>query len=411
MRELVCRRICPNNRYRAITSALVALGALILSGGSATTQAQTTQPSAQTSDAWRIEQVRSRFAVYDQHGRGYQSQDGPIAGPGSEKLLVLQPMGLIGIRQNAKVYHQVVIPIDIVTSASVDAIDATTSASRVNEAASIDVSSVYAPNADMQWSARYGFHVEEPVRSVFLGGGLAHGFAQNNTTLAFNVNGFFDVMSNYTFDARKRGVTQRVTLNANLSLTQVLSETTLLSLSYGVTEQLGTLQTQWNSVPVAASGKTGVTRTGELFPRDRLRHAWATQFAQHIPWTRTTAKISYRYYNDTIQLQAHTTEAQVFQYVSGASYLRGSYRFHHQRGAGFFTELLPSGFDANIYRTSDSDLATFKAHELGAKLFLSLGELLSNDLDPYFVDVGFVRYTRSNDLNESIFSIGYSMFL
>ena len=48
-------------------------------------------------------------------------------------------MFYLRVRQNSKVEHTVTLPIDVITSASTDAIDATTSASRHNEAGTLQV--------------------------------------------------------------------------------------------------------------------------------------------------------------------------------------------------------------------------------------------------------------------------------
>ena len=48
-------------------------------------------------------------------------------------------MFYLRVRQNSKVEHTVTLPIDVITSASTDAIDATTSASRHSEAGTLQV--------------------------------------------------------------------------------------------------------------------------------------------------------------------------------------------------------------------------------------------------------------------------------
>ena len=66
----------------------------------------------------------------------------------------------------------------------------------------------------------------------------------------------------------------------------------------------------------------------------------------------------------------------------------------------FFATAFSPDTKASQSRTSDSDLAPFHSQELGLKLlWLARGQ---NTLD-----VGFVRYFRSNGLSADILSFGY----
>ncbi|MDH3727169.1 MAG: hypothetical protein OER77_06535, partial [Myxococcales bacterium] len=117
---------------------------------------------------WKVEELLSRFSYFNQAGFGYQSQAGP--GPkGSEELHVWNPALYLRARQNEKVEHTMVVPVDIITSASTDAIDVMTSASRTNETITFDITTRVEETADDTLSFRYGFHLEEWFRSVFAG--------------------------------------------------------------------------------------------------------------------------------------------------------------------------------------------------------------------------------------------------
>src|SRR5262249_41855740 len=41
---------------------------------------------------WHLTEMRFRASFYDQRGHGYQSQDGPKGGPGSEATTIFQPI-------------------------------------------------------------------------------------------------------------------------------------------------------------------------------------------------------------------------------------------------------------------------------------------------------------------------------
>jgi hypothetical protein len=58
-----------------------------------------------------------------------------------------------------------------------------------------------------------------------------------------------DVFDPLTPRGNDLGLTRRFTFNWNVGFSQVLSRTTLASISYGSTFQKGTLAQTWNAVP------------------------------------------------------------------------------------------------------------------------------------------------------------------
>ncbi len=359
---------------------------------------------------WKVEELLSRFAYFNQSGFGYQSQAGP--GPkGSEDLHVWNPAFYLRARQNEKVEHTMVVPVDIITSASTDAIDVMTSASRTNETITFDITTRYEETADDTMSFRYGFHLEEWYRSVFAGFGYARELAEDNATIAMNVNGYVDVFRPYgPFGGLQPPGDKRETrgaLNANLEVSQILSRTTLVKAGYGVTWQAGELITPWNSVPVACNAEVTAClgRTQERFPNRRLRNAFSGLLAQHIPVTHSTLRLHYRFYFDDFDVRAHTMKVELYQYATPRAYIRASYRAHHQNSVYFWTRAVDLvDFDPTAPRTADSDLAEFWAHELGGKLMIYVDPTAS----VHRVDFGFSRYWRTNDLIVDVVSLGYA---
>lgn len=352
----------------------------------------------------RMDELRFRFTTYVQRGNGFQSvaTEGET-GPGSEDALIFQPMALIGLVQNEKIRHDIAVPVDIVSAASVDALDAISTASRVNEAGGVDVTTTYKADPQTDLTFRYGAHIEEPYRSWFTGVGMNRRMAEDNAVLSVSANATFDLFDFVTTRGGFRGVTTRQTLNSNLGFSQILSPTTLFDANYGLTYQFGTLQTTYNSFAFADIDSRGE----EVFPRSRLRNAVSGRLSQHIPLTHSTIKGSYRYYFDEFGLVAHTAEGQFYQYLTPWLYLRGSYRYYTQTGVEFFATSFPSTLSDTTPRTSDSDLAPFDANEFEVKIVL-LGErapfLKTKNA---FFDASFNRYLRSNDLGVNTASLAY----
>ncbi|HKE20404.1 MAG TPA: DUF3570 domain-containing protein [Kofleriaceae bacterium] len=351
-------------------------------------------------DGWKIESVDLLTAFFDQDGLGYQSQAGPVGGPGSEEAWILEPWLEVVIRQSARVRHEVTIPVDVVSAASPDALDAVSTASRLNESAGFEVRSAIDVSEADRLTTRAAFHWEEPLSSGTLGAGWQRSVADDNATIAVTGNLTVDGFDMRDQQGDKIRQSARETTNANLTVSQLLSPTTVIDGSYGVTWQHGTLAQTWNAVPVAGAGATR-----EVFPRDRLRHALTGRIAQHVPPTRSTIKVWYRYYRDDFGLSAHTVDVTGYQYLVPWLYLRGGYRFHRQSAVDFYTDAMDHLPVVGEPRTADSDLARFDAHEL------SLGAVLLPDGAPralrrfsIIAEVG--RYHRTNDLTMNIVTVG-----
>jgi Protein of unknown function (DUF3570) len=351
--------------------------------------------------AQSLDLFEARFAFYDQDGRGFQSLAGPAAGPGSESTLIFEPLLRALIRQDDAWTHDLSAMVDIVSAASPDAIDVMSSASKVNEAVTLDVVSQWAPpTGHHKVAIRYGFHIEEPLRSGFLGASYGLRLAEDNTTLTASVFGSFDVFDPYHWRGYDPGLENRQAINLNFSWNQVLSPTTVLDAAYGFTFQTGLLSTTYNSVPVDDDD-----RGDEIFPSTRERHAVTLRLAQIIPATGTTLKLQARHYFDDFGLGANTVQAWAYQYLTAWLYLRGGYRWHDQTGVDFYGERF-TGVPAAA-QTADSDLAPFTSHEISGKLVLLADRSPLTWLRRSFIDLSFARYWRTNDLDVLHFQVAW----
>ena len=346
---------------------------------------------------FRLESVAVRYTRFDQSGNGYQSRAGKPGGPGSEEMRVEQPQLEVVIKQGAHLTHRVWIPVDVVTAASPDAIDVVSTASRRNEAASVDWTATYAKDHSSA-SIRNGHHEEENYRSWNSGLSGTHSFAEDNTVVSAGANVVLDWFDRYTLAGTHDGHNARSSINFNAGVTQLLSPTTVAHVDYGYTIQEGMLSNGWNIVPTPQ----GAFQLEKL-PAERGRHAFVGRIAQHLPWNGAVHG-SYRFYVDTFGILAHTFEVELHQRLASFARLRFNYRYHTQTGADFFRTSVPLG--APIFATADSDLALLHAHSVGVKGTFDFPVSFARTLH---ADLAVERYFRSNDLRVSVYSCGLGL--
>lgn len=371
--------------------ALLVAGVLIVGAGRADADPLSSQAIFAPPRPYAIESVRTRYTHFDQSGRGYQSQAG--GPPGDEWLTVDQAQLEIVARQGERITHRLWVPLDIVSAASPDALDAISTASRVNEAASVEIASSYQATRAATLGLHGGFHVEEQFRSWDVGAAVAYRFADDNATVAASVNQYLDDFDHFDIHGVRLGRVGRSSTNANLGLTQLLSTTTVAHLDYGVTLQNGVLGNTWNVVPLPLGALEG-----ELLPGFRQRHAFVARLVQWLPW-QGALHLYYRFYVDDWGILAHSAEAQLYQRLSPWLWLRAVYRVHQQGGARFFTvQAAPTATLA----TADSDLAPLVAQTLGGAIALDVP--LGRRVRALQAEFGYERYVRTNDLSIDIYT-------
>ncbi len=396
--------------------ALAALAALLVSVAAAPAVADD-PPSFTDTDIlgkpvpyFRIEAVNLRYTHFDQDGTGYQSRaavrggpgaelklTGPKGGPGSEWETVEEAQAEVIAKQGDRITHRLWVPVDIVTAASPDAIDAVSTASRTNEAGSIDWTTTYKSSAETTLVIRNGLHNEENWRSWNSTLGFVRSFAEENTVLEGGVTQVTDWFDKYLLQGDHDGHTSRSTTTLTGGVTQILSPTTVAHLDYGLTLQRGQLSNGWNIVPLT-TGDVAL----EIVPPSRTRHALVGRVAQFLPWNGAVHAF-YRFYLDDWGIRANTVEVELFQRLSRLSYLRFNYRFHQQTGADFFHTQVSPDF---TLATADSDLAQLDAQTVGVKGVVDLPVPFARNLR---ADVAVERYFRSNDLRVSVYSCGLGL--
>lgn len=344
-----------------------------------------------------VELVQTRITAYDQTGYGYQSQAGPKSGPGSETLHVLQAQGEFVMKQGDSLTHRVWVPVDLVTSASADAIDryyakpdVVSRASAQNLAAEVDYQLGVRAGRETTWTGTAGMHYEENFLSWLYSLEYQRSLADDNASFTLSAQQALDWFDAFYLGGQRSGRTSRSTTSFNVGLSQLLSPSTLVALAYGFTLQRGELSNTWNSVPTV----TG-ERMAEVLPRLRARNAASVSLLQWLPW-QAALELRYRFYRDDWDVTAHSFEGRVRQRLFGRLVLGASYRHHTQTGVFCFTTrtLLLSS-----YRTADSDLGPLDSDSFGGSAEVTFPTRSHGTL---FVTFGYDTYFRTDDLRVNI---------
>jgi hypothetical protein len=346
---------------------------------------------------FQLQSVMARTSMFDQRGFGFQSRAGPLRGPGSESLFVLEPEFEIVVSQGDRFTHRIYVPVDIVTAASPDAIDVMSTASAQNEAVAFDWTGSYRLDHGSV-AARIAAHGEENYHAWLAGLEVGYSLADDNALVAASFFESLDWFDAYTIFGGHIGYTSRSSSNGNASLSQLLSPTTVAVLGYGFTAQTGMLSNGWNIVPTPkAQGGIDLER----LPHLRDRHAISGRLAQFLPWN-GALKASYRFYADDWGAVAHSAEVELDQRLTPFFYLGATYRLHHQSAVDFFRTVAPLGLR---FMTADSDLAEFYAQTFGLKASFDWAGRMPLGAKLH-VDASIERYIRSNDLSVNIASLG-----
>jgi len=343
-----------------------------------------------------LESVTTRLSAFEQNGTGYQSQAGPVLGPGSERLTVFEPQVEVIATQGSRLRHRVWLPFDVITEASPNSLargrpDAVSGASRHLESGTIDWSTAYKQSPVLSLLMHSGIHLENPFRSWNAGVGASRAFADQNTVVSAGVLGVLDWFDRFYIDGTRHGRTQRSTTTGDVGVTQILTPYTVANVNYGLSAQEGELGNTWNSVPLSIG-----IRGPELLPRERVRHAFVARLAQFLPWN-GALRAYYRFYADDWGIVAHSVEGEWMQRLTPTLYIGALYRFHTQTGPYFFTTLAP--VDATL-RTADSDLAPLQSNTIGGKI---VGDVpVTGGVRILHFEVEYDRYLRSNNLTMNI---------
>lgn len=341
---------------------------------------------------------RSKFLLnfYDQDSNaGSQVFDDS----GNEGVTVIEPMLFIAHQIDKTTNISGHFLLDTWTAESDTILDDKTGesgAGKVNQsrtAANINYSKEIEKNV---LSTRAGYSSEYDYKSINGGISWEKPFVQDNFTLGLGFDIFKDSVNLFDYDNEvTAAATDKNVYSYNLSASQILTYTDIISFNLNLINQTGTLESIRNTTKIAG------VRQAEVLPDKRNRTALTTQLVHGFSDT-SSLSIKHRYYKDDWDLAANTYELSSRNFLQeDLGFLELSYRYHKQADNKYFYKTLSSAKD---YFTSDSDQDNFEAHRFGVLYSFNNEDkkIYGFGFDKFEYTVAAYHYFRSNDLKYNI---------
>jgi len=152
--------------------------------------------------------------------------------------------------------------------------------------------------------------------------------------------------------------------NFSVGLSQVLTRDSLLSFNFETSESEGFLNNPYRLVRyVDPTATRGYSTQQEQYPHTRTGNAGSVEGKYFLPW-HAALDASYRLYNDTWGILAHTGELAYTQPLFRSWTLDGHVRLYQQRHATFYSDLFPYA-DSQNFMARDRELAAFHSTTIG----------------------------------------------
>ncbi len=338
--------------------------------------------------------ARLLLNLYQQDGdEGKQIYDGS----GDESVDVIEPMLFVQHQITAKTNLNGQFVFDSWTAASDTKLDGQTGASggaierQGRGSGQIGFTTQEKSHA---YSARGGISLEYDYRSINAGWGFEKSMAEDNFLLAINGQIFEDKTK--TFDFSKQQTTDwqsKRVYSIDVSASQLLTANDNLNFSYTYILQKGTLENISSTIDVAG------VRSAEVLPDKRNRHTLGSKWIHALSDT-LASHLSYFYYQDDWDIQAHTFQLSAFQSLfDDDAYIEFSGRYYQQKRTKYYGD----SFDSDkTFMTSDSDFDQFQAYRYGvhfSQIFSDQTKGIFKDFGQWDWSAGYYYYTRTNGLN------------
>ena len=206
--------------------------------------------------------------------------------------------------------------------------------------------------------------------------GISQDFFGDLTTLSISyARGWNDIMKHgdSSFEEHSHRQDWRV------DLSQVLTPNMVLNFGYEGIADEGYLHDPYRTARyLDPSSPKGYSYEAEVDPDTRTSSAWAVRTIYYLPY-RASARLEYRWYEDTWGVHAWNVEAGYVQPLPYNLTMDVSYRYYTQGAADFYNDLYPRANSQNFV-SRDKELSPFSSNTVGLGLTYAFG----TDMAPFF---------------------------
>jgi len=323
-----------------------------------------------------------------------------------------------------KLFAKTVLLLDLeLDNVTVPPVTATTGATRPQREASsafeksrtqVIVGMEQGLSSDAALALTYYRSEEEDYRSNSAIATLTREYNQKNTTLTLRGQYIADEVGEILDDGSLL-YRDKQSAWGIVGLDQVLSKTTVLSLSYDFLWQDGFLSDPYRQVRIFDTQGVA-SQVAEVHPGQRIRHAGSARINKLIPSIKASMSGSYRFYRDDWEVQSHTFDIEFGKYVFDELIAKFNYRNYIQDGA-YFTRDRYQGDEflaETSFKSQDYKLQSFYSNNIGLSvsyLFKKVAEEKPGFkfLENASIDLRYFRYFNSLDFSANIYQMNVNL--
>jgi hypothetical protein len=235
--------------------------------------------------------------------------------------------------------------------------------------------------------SRENFYASESVTAS-----LSRDFNRGNTTIA----GAYSFSLNNPQLHPSENVERQVSHDASVALTETLSKTTIVQLSYDFTRISG-----YQSSPFLRTSVNGQMMLG-VVPDLRDRQAVSVRVRQALP-ADTYLQADFRHYFDSWSVGSNSLSLGASHFFSPVWLVGFTYRWYDQTGAFFYQ---PQYFGTPEYFTADYRLAPFSSGLYTGRVVYTPEDGLLGLPKGTALEFQYDRYVGSNQFQAAVFSGG-----
>jgi hypothetical protein len=287
--------------------------------------------------------------------------------------------------------------IDLVSSASIDVVTTASPYKEERHQASLGFDML---NGKTQYSLNFTNSDENDYTANQASFDISQDMFGDLTTVSLGFSRGWDEVSRRDDDAFSERVDRRTW---RLGLSQIVTPTLMMGLSYELVSDEGYLNNPYRSVRYLDSDSpVGYAYQPEVYPHTRVSNAASLSARYYLPY-RAAVSGEFRLFTDTWGIDSTTAKIGYVHPWHEKWILEVGYRWYDQSAADFYSDLFPRA-DAQNFLARDKELSTFTSHMFTVGATYQLPPLgwswVQKSTVNLFIDQIFYDYQDFRDVRE-----------